>query len=208
MLREFARVTAFVIGEERFVHHGESVEIAAGAGGGRVRHVARRGGDSGGVKTAAHQQAHAIGAHAVCDGGAEDVVEMVCVLAGILVADVAVSGSGPVTLLANSGGIDRESVRWRKTADFAEGGGCDVAVEAEEKEVGDGGVVEVGRNVRMQAQAIEHVAENKLRTDFGIVEGLHAKVVARAEKSFAHLIPHGEGEVALKMIDAVASPGG
>ena len=61
-------------------------------------------------------------------------------------------------------------------------------------------------NFGMLAQAIERIAEEKKLSQFGIVEGLDAEMVARAEKEFSLRVPDGEGEIPAQMLHALGAP--
>ena len=61
-------------------------------------------------------------------------------------------------------------------------------------------------NFRMLAQAIERVAEEKKLSQFGIVEGLDAEMVARAKKQLSLRVPDGKGKIAAQVLHAIGAP--
>ena len=96
----------------------------------------------------------------------------------------------------------------REALDVAEGSGGIVAVEAEEKKIGDSNIVERGGNARIEAESGEGVAEEEERFERYVVEGFDAEMIASAEKCAGVCVPDGEGEIATEVRDAVGSPEG
>ncbi len=62
-------------------------------------------------------------------------------------------------------------------------------------------------NVGMLAQAIERVAEQKKLSQLGIVEGLHAEMIARAKQQFLARVPDRERKIPAQMLHALRAPG-
>src|SRR4029077_6157742 len=68
-------------------------------------------------------------------------------------------------------------------------------------------LVESITNVRMVADAIEHIAEKKEFSLFSVIEWFHAEMVARAKQSFLRHVPDGERKIAAQVLDAIRAPG-
>ncbi len=58
----------------------------------------------------------------------------------------------------------------------------------------------------MLAHTIEDVAEEKKLSQFGIVEGLDAEMVARAKEEFLLRVPNGEGKIPTQVLHAIGAP--
>ena len=58
----------------------------------------------------------------------------------------------------------------------------------------------------MLAHTIEDVAKEKELSQFGIIEGFDAEMVARAEEEFSLRVPNGEGKIPTQMLHAVGAP--
>src|SRR5271168_1468452 len=59
----------------------------------------------------------------------------------------------------------------------------------------------------MLAQAVQRVAEQKKLAQLGIVERLHAEMIARAEQNFLARVPDGESEIPAQMLHTIRAPG-
>ena len=97
-------------------------------------------------------------------------------------------------------------MRGWQPADVSEGGGVGCLVRAEQQEIGDREVVQIARYARMQADAIERVAEDDGLLELRVAERLHAEMIARAKKTMVGLVPHREREVAEQMRFAILAP--
>ena len=97
-------------------------------------------------------------------------------------------------------------MRGWQPADVSEGGGVGCLVRAEQQEIGDREVVQIARYARMQADAIERVAEDDGLLELRVAERLHAEMIARAKKTMVGLVPHREREVAEQMRYAILAP--
>ena len=95
----------------------------------------------------------------------------------------------------------------RKFANIAERSGGEIAIQAEQQEIGDGGFVQFRRDLRREAQAFERIAEKKKIAEVAIVKGPHAQLIVRAEKSLSRRVPNTEREVAAQVPQAVFTPG-
>ena len=100
----------------------------------------------------------------------------------------------------------RDAVGRRQAANVSEGGGVDLLVGAEHEKIGDRRVVQLARPRRMQADAVERVAEDDGLPELRVGEGLHAQMIARAEQTLLRLVPHGEREVAQQVRHAILTP--
>ena len=79
-------------------------------------------------------------------------------------------------------------------------------VGAEQEKIRDCRVVQIARHRRMQADAVERVADDDGLPDVRVEQRLHAKVISRAKQTTLRPVPHSEDEVAQQMGDAVLTP--
>src|SRR5487761_1454606 len=81
-----------------------------------------------------------------------------------------------------------------------------VVVHAKHQKVGDRGVVQAIRAVRVQSHAVERVAKNEGAAGFREIQWLDAELIACAEQLAAARVPDREDEISQKMIEAAFTP--
>ena len=133
---------------------------------------------------------------------------MLDVLVGAVVANPAVDRRRPVARGAKPCRGDAQGVRRGQAANVAKRGGRLVAVESEEQKIGNRGFVELVRDIRVEPQAIERVAEEKQVAEIGVVKRLDAKMISRAEERFSPRVPDGECKIAAQVLHARLAPCG
>src|SRR5271154_5397736 len=163
-------------------------------------------GDGGGVQAAAEEDADARGVQTIGDCGIPDRKEIFDVIVGARVADAAVDRDVPIAAKFYGIAGNEQSVRGRQALNVAESGGGVIAVEAEEQEIGDSGIVQRGGYTGVKAESVEGVAKEKKRVEERVVERLDAEVIASAEERLGVSVPDGEGEIPAKMLDAIGTP--
>ena len=94
----------------------------------------------------------------------------------------------------------------RQPPDVAKRCGVDLLVDTEQQEVGDRRIVQFARHPRVQADAVECVAEDNRLPELRIKERLDAQLIPRAEQTLSRLVPDGKREVAEQPADAIFTP--
>ena len=86
--------------------------------------------------------------------------------------------------------------------------GVEVAIEPEQQKITDCGVVQISGEVRMQANAIQYVTEEKDIANLGIEKRFNSKMIARTKKFLVAGIPDRKSKIAAEMLDAFLAPCG
>ena len=190
-----ARIVAFFVGDKAVEDFGVGAE--AGRGVALGEDALGAGGYGGGVEAAAHQDAGAVGAQAIGDGGVEQLAEVFDVFLRALI----VNGDGghrqrPIAARRDLVVLAGERMRGRQALNIGERGGVRLLIHVEKQEVGDGQVIQPIGDRGMLPEAIERITEDKERAQAWVEKRFDAHLVACAKQAEEPAIPDGEGKVA------------
>ena len=97
-------------------------------------------------------------------------------------------------------------MRRRQALDVSKRSGARILIEVEKEKVADRLVIQLTRHVRVEANAIQRVAEDQDVADLRVIEGLDPKVVPSTEQAPPGTIPNRKREIPYQVLQAVFAP--
>src|ERR1700730_14314111 len=95
----------------------------------------------------------------------------------------------------------------REALDIGKGSRRLILVQIKQKKISYRRIVKPVRDIWMQTDAVQGVAEDYAMTKRSVVKWFDAHVVAGTEQTLSRSVPDSEGKIAEQMLDTSLSPG-
>src|SRR5436190_7498446 len=158
------------------------------------------------IQTSAHEHADAPRSQPIAQRAAQQLPEPVRVLVRTLEVDRLFHGQRPVAPALRHVPRPGEGVGGRQPPDVSKRCGVDLLVDTEQQEVCDRRFVQFARHPRVQADAVECVAEENRLPELRVKERLDAELIPRAKQTLSRLVPDRKREVPEQPADAIFAP--